>query len=202
MSNPLIAINLRQEASAEPGAGRADNDNVRGRFLMHGHLIPFRAPTQTLLGPRVVRSSALTAVAADAVENTAATSPYIAVYVVGLVTLLGGIAYLFYLDFMTNQRRREAVESRGEMITKLREQGMEKEAQILEAEKVELETRLDETRPKFLWQEVSDAAKRRAESETAASSSTANVVNRSERRAMERQKRREERRKKGAESEP
>jgi len=162
-------------------------------------LLALKPATALLRRPQLPRAcSAMVATLADdtvATASTAAASPYVAVYITLLVVLVSGVAYLLYQDSLVGKRKREAVEQRADMVEKLREQGMVKEAEILEAERQELAAQLAGSRPTFVWDEVSKAAKRRAEAEQREAGDAGTKMNREERRQMAKMKRREEKKK-------
>lgn len=167
---------------------------VASSFLRAPHLSSAVAPRALMPAmPHDGLSSWLIAALPDeAVASTADTTPYVAVYVLLVAALFGGIGYLVYQDVEAGKRKREAVQSRAEMADKLRSQGMVREAAILDMEREQLEEQIESARAKPVWEEVSKAAKSRSDRMMESAQSTSST-NREDRRIAERQAARQKR---------
>ncbi|KAG8464115.1 hypothetical protein KFE25_000283 [Diacronema lutheri] len=152
-------------------------------------LVPAHAPL----------ASALLAEAPGELGVAASTdaTPYVAIYVSLVLLLFGGVGFLVYQDVQLGQRKREAVEARTEMAKKLREQGMEREARILDMERAELEEQIEDARLKPAWERDATPGRARAEALSRAEQ-PASTMNREDRRQAERARRLQEKREKKA----
>lgn len=122
---------------------------------------------------------------------------FVGAYVALLALLLGGIGWLVFQDMQAGQRKKEAIDARADMAEKLRAQGMEREAQILEAERAQMAQELDANKPKPVWEELANAAQRRSEAQAeTASASSGPGGNRTDRREAAKRKRRDEKKQK------
>lgn len=146
---------------------------------------------------RASLSSLLLADAPDALADSAAASgdatPYIAIYVLLVLALVGGVGYLVYQDLEAGRRKREAVESRGQMAEKLRAQGMEREARILDMEREQLQEQIESAKARPIWEQAAQPGRDRKEAALRRSEEAASSSNRDARRMAAREQRLQER---------
>lgn len=136
----------------------------------------------------------------DAAAGSSDATPYVAVYISLVLALAGGIGYLVYQDLEAGRRKREAVESRAEMAEKLRKQGMEREARILDREREQLQEQIENAKLTPVWEQAAKPGRARAEAEK--QRNEAPVRNRDDRRAAMLAERRQERKAKKAKKGP